>query len=121
MVYTTHYRAEVEALCDRVAVRDAGRGGAGARLGGANPLLALAPFGENAEELFGIALSLYEEIGDRYSVARGLFYFGQWLGQQGQAEEAQAAFAQSRDLFLALGMPQVAAVVEGEMQRIGSK
>jgi hypothetical protein len=29
---------------------------------------------ENAEEVFGIALLLYESIGDKYSLARGLYY-----------------------------------------------
>jgi tetratricopeptide (TPR) repeat protein len=51
----------------------------GDRLGEANTLLALAPFSENAEEVFGIALSLYEGIGDQYSLARGLFYYAQFL------------------------------------------
>ncbi len=87
----------------------------GDRLGEANTLLALAPFSENAEELFEIAISLYEDIGDRYSVARGLFYFGLWLRAQERMDEAQATLARSRDLFLALNLPETAAVVERAM------
>ena len=41
---------------------------------------------ENAEEVFGIALSLYEAIGGQYSLARGLFYYAQFLASQGQRE-----------------------------------
>ncbi len=92
----------------------------GDRLGEANTLQAMAPFAEDPVEVFSVAISLYEDIGDRYSVARGLYYFGLWLGEQGRTEEAQAALARSRDLFLAIGLPQVAGTVEDARQRIGN-
>ncbi len=82
-------------------------------------LLAVAPFEEEPAQAFARAISLYEEIGDRYSVARGLYYYGLWLRDQGQADQAQAALSQSRDLFHAINMPQVAAVVERTLESTG--
>ena len=51
-------------------------------------------------------------------MARGLYYLGLWLRDHGQADEAKAAFTQSRDVFLAINMREVAAVVEQTMQSI---
>ncbi|NIN67181.1 MAG: hypothetical protein GTO63_21280 [Anaerolineae bacterium] len=59
---------------------------------------------ENAEEVFGIALSLYEDIGDQYSLARGLYYYAQFLASQGQRDKAIAALEQCRDKFLAINL-----------------
>jgi len=72
----------------------------------------VAPFEKEPAQAFGRAISLYEDIGDRYSVARGLYYYGLWLRDQGQTNQAHTILAQSRDLFLAISLPQVAALVE---------
>jgi hypothetical protein len=109
------FRDEREAALDSYQQALALFRAVGARLGEANVLLAIAPFAEKPAEAFSIAISLYESIGDRYSVARGLYYFGLWLRNQGQVDEAKAAFAQSRDLFLAINVPQAAAIVEQAM------
>jgi len=83
----------------------------GDRLGEANTLLALAPFSENTEEVFRIALSLYEGIGDRYSIARGLYYLGLYLYRQNQPNKAHTVLRQSLEMFEALDLPSVAATV----------
>jgi len=82
------------------------------RLGEANTLLALAPFSENAKEVFGIALSLYEAIGHQYSLARGLFYYGQFLAAQGQRDKAIAALEQCRDKCLSVSLTDHAAAAQ---------
>ena len=76
------------------------------RLGEANTLLALAPFSENAEEVFRIALSLYEAIGDQYSLA------AQFLASQGQRDKAIAALEQCRDKFMAINLTDHAATAQ---------
>jgi tetratricopeptide (TPR) repeat protein len=91
----------------------------GDRLGEANVLLAVAPFEEEPAQAFTGAILLYEEIGDRYSLARGLYYYGLWLRDQGQADQAQTLLAQSRDLFLAIDLPQAAALVERTLENTG--
>jgi len=93
----------------------------GSRLGEANTLLALAPFSENAEEVFGIALSLYEEIGDRYSLARGLYYLAQFLVAQGQTDRAIAALEQCRDLCLAVNLADHAAVAQQAINELSGQ
>jgi hypothetical protein len=40
--------------------------------------------------VFEIALSLYEDIGDQYSLSRGLFYYAQFLASEGQHDKAIA-------------------------------
>ena len=49
-------------------------------------------------------------------MARGLYYYGLWLRDQGQADRAQAALSQSRDLFLAIDLPQVADLVHRALE-----
>ncbi len=88
----------------------------GDRLGEANVLLAIAPFAAEPAQAFAEAILLYEKIGDRYSVARGLYYFGLWLLGQDRPDEARHLLSQSRDIFQALNMPQVAAVVESTLE-----
>ena len=84
----------------------------GDRLDEANTLLALAPFSENAEEVFEIALSLYEGIGSTYGLARGLFYYAQFLAAQGQTDQAIAALEQCRDKCLAVNLTDHAATAQ---------
>jgi hypothetical protein len=91
------------------------------RLGEANTLLALAPFSENAEEVFGIALSLYESIGDQYSLARGLFYYAKFLASQGQTDKAIAALEQCRDKFLVINLTDQAAAAQKAINELSSQ
>jgi tetratricopeptide (TPR) repeat protein len=93
----------------------------GDRLGEANTLLALAPFSENAEEVFGIALSLYEAIGDQYSSARGLYYYAQFLIAQGQTDKAIAALEQCRDKFLAIHLTDLAAAAQRAINQLSGQ
>jgi tetratricopeptide (TPR) repeat protein len=81
--------------------------------------LALAPLKENAEEVFGIALSLYEDIGNNYSIARGLYYLGLYLRRQNQTDKARAVLRQSLELFETLDLPPfVAATVRQALDSI---
>jgi tetratricopeptide (TPR) repeat protein len=82
------------------------------RLGEANTLLALAPFSENAKEVFGVALLLYEAIGDQYSSARGLYYYAQFLIAQGQTDKAIAALEECRDKFMAIHLTDLTAAAQ---------
>ena len=93
----------------------------GDRLGEANTLLALAPFSENAEEVFGIALSLYEAIGDQYSSARGLYYYAQFLTAQGQTDQAITALEQCRDKFLAIHLTDLAAAAQQAINELSGQ
>jgi drug/metabolite transporter (DMT)-like permease len=62
--------------------------------------------------VFGIALLLYEGIGDQYSSARGLYYYAQFLIAQGQTDKAIAALEQCRDKFLAIHLTDLAAAAQ---------
>jgi hypothetical protein len=88
------------------------------RLGEANTLLALAPFSENVEEVFGIALLLYEAIGDQYSWARGLYHYAQFLIAQGQTDKAIAALEHCRDKFLAIHLTDLAAAAQRAINQV---
>ena len=65
----------------------------------------------NAEEMFRIATSLYEDIGDRYSIARGLYYLGRYLRDHNQPDKARAVLRQSLKIFEALDLPSAAATI----------
>jgi hypothetical protein len=65
-----------------------------------------------AEEVFGVALSLYEGIGSTYGLARGLFYYAQFLAAQGQTDQAIAALEQCRDKCLAVNLTDHAATAQ---------
>jgi tetratricopeptide (TPR) repeat protein len=93
----------------------------GDRLGEANTLLTLAPFSENAEEVFGVALSLYETIGDQYSLARALYYYAQFLAAQGQTDKAIAALEQCRDKFLAIHLTDLAAAAQQAINELSAQ
>ena len=94
---------------------------AGDRLYEANTLLALAPLSENPEEAFGIALSLYEAIGDQYSLARGLYYYAQFLAAQGQTDQAIAALEQCRDKFMAIHLTDLAAAAQRAINQLSGQ
>ena len=68
--------------------------------------------------MFGIALSLYEDIGDRYSIARGLYYLGLHLRRQNQPDKARTVLRQSLEMFKALGLPSVADTVRQVLDSI---
>jgi len=91
------------------------------RLGEANTLLALAPFSENPEEVFGVVLLLYEGIGDQYSSARGLYYCAQFLASQGQTDKAIAALEQCRDKFLAIHLTDLAAAAQQAINELSGQ
>ncbi|MBN1991391.1 MAG: hypothetical protein JW953_01715 [Anaerolineae bacterium] len=84
----------------------------GAKLGEANVLLAMVPYLDESVRVFGEEISLYEAIGDRYSLARGLYYQGGWLLNQGRPDEARPVLERSRDIFISIGLPEAAAIVE---------
>jgi hypothetical protein len=84
-------------------------------------LLALVSLKENAEEVFGIALSLYENIGDQYSVARGLFYYAQFLASRGQTDKAIAALEQCRDKCLAVNLTDHAAAAQQAINELSGQ
>ncbi len=94
---------------------------AGDRLCEANPLLALAPFSEIPEEVFGIASLLYEAIGSTYGLARGLFYYAQFLASQGQRDKAIAALEQCRDKFLAVNLTDHAATAQQAINQLSGQ
>nr|MDQ3009484.1 hypothetical protein [Acidobacteriota bacterium] len=71
----------------------------GSNLGQANVLLALARSNGNAEQ-FEAAIKLYEKIGDRYSIARGKAFYGQWLIEAGKEDRAIALLLEAREGFL---------------------
>jgi hypothetical protein len=91
------------------------------RLGEANTLLALAPFSEDAEEVFRVASSLYEEIGSTYGLARGLFYHAQFLAAQGQRDKAIAALEQCRDKCLSVNLTDHAAVAQQAINQLSGQ
>ena len=93
----------------------------GSRLGEANTLLAMAPISENAKEVFGIALSLYEDIGDQYSLARGLFHYAQFLASQGQTDKAIAALEQCRDKCLSVNLTDHAAAAQQAINQLSGQ
>jgi len=93
----------------------------GSRLGEANTLLAVAPFSENPEEVFGIASSLCEAIGDQYSLARGLYYYAQFLIAQGQTDKAIAALEQCRDKFMAIHLTDLAAAAQQAINELSGQ
>jgi hypothetical protein len=62
--------------------------------------------------VFRIALSLYEDIGAQYSLARGLYYYAQFLASQGQGDKAITALEQCRNKFLAINLTDHAAAVQ---------
>ena len=66
--------------------------------------LALAPFAENPDEVFSIALSLYESIGDRYSQARVHYRMGDRRRDQGNIEESHRLYSLARDIWLSIGL-----------------
>jgi hypothetical protein len=82
---------------------------------------AFDPISENAEEVFGIALSLYEGIGDQYSLARGLFYYAQFLAAQGQTDKAIAALEQCRDKFLTINLTDHAAAAQHAINELSGQ
>jgi hypothetical protein len=81
----------------------------------------LAPFSENAKEVFGIALSLYEDIGDQYSTARGLLYYAQFLASKGQRDKAIAALKQCREKFLAINLTDHAAAAQQAINELSGQ
>ena len=56
-----------------------------------------------------MALSLYEDIGDQYSLSRGLFYYAQFLASEGQHDKAIATLEQCHDKCLAVNLTDHAA------------
>ena len=92
-----------------------------ARLTDMQVALALAPFSENAEEMFRIALSLYEAIGGQYSTARGLFYYAQFLASKGQRDKAIAALEQCRDKCLAVNLTDHAAAAQQAINQLSGQ
>jgi tetratricopeptide (TPR) repeat protein len=116
------FRKEIDAALDSYQQALALFRAVGDRLGEANTLLALAPFSEeSAEEVFKIALSLYEDIGDQYSLARGLYYYAQFLAAQGQPDKAIAALEQCRDKFLATNLRDYAAAVQQAINELSGQ
>jgi len=84
------------------------------RLGEANTLLSMGmmePGLEAGRIRFGEALSLYQAIGDLYSVARGLYYYALYLLEHGQGTEATPLLEQSAAMFEERGLVDLAAIV----------
>jgi hypothetical protein len=71
--------------------------------------------------VFGIAVSLYEGIGDQYSLARGLYYLAQFLASQGQTDKAIAALEQCRDKCLAINLTDYAAAAQQFIRELSSQ
>jgi hypothetical protein len=71
--------------------------------------------------LFGIAPSLYENIGSTYGLSRGLFYYAQFLAAQGQRDKAIAALEQCRDKCLAVNLTDHAAAAQQAINELGGQ
>jgi len=68
----------------------------GSNLRQANVLKELAKLNGDAE-LFEAAIRLYEKINDRYSIALGKAYYGDWLLDQGEEEKALPLLKDAKD------------------------
>jgi len=71
--------------------------------------------------VFGIALSLYEDIGDQYSLARALYYYAQFLASQGQRDKAITALEQCRNKFLAINLTDYAAAAQQAINELSDQ
>jgi hypothetical protein len=71
--------------------------------------------------VFGIALSLYEDISGQYSLARRLYYYAQFLASQGQRDKAITALEQCRNKFLAINLTDYAAAVHQSINQLSGQ
>jgi len=74
----------------------------GDNLGQANVLLALARTNGDAEH-YEAAIRLYEKIGDRYSIARGKAFYGNWLLDQQEREKAVPLLQEAKAIWQQIG------------------
>jgi hypothetical protein len=82
----------------------------------------LSSFQRERREGFAIiASSLYEDIGDQYSLARGLYYYAQFLAGQGQPDKAIAALEQCRDTFTSINLTDLAAAVQQAINELSGQ
>jgi hypothetical protein len=65
-------------------------------------------------ELFERAVTLYKQIGDRYSTARAQFYFGMSRKQAGDVACARELLLAARAGFATI-LPQVLEMIDGEL------
>ena len=86
----------------------------GARLGEANVLASLARIevldgrSESAMDLLSKAITFYQSLNDRYSIAAQLGNFGLTLRQFGRNDEAKPFLLQSAEIFDEIHLPQYA-------------
>ena len=74
----------------------------GSNLGQANVLLKLGKLNGETDK-FEAAIRLYEQIKDRYSIALGKAYYGDWLLDQGEKEKALPLLKAARDGWEQIG------------------
>jgi len=96
----------------------------GARLGEANALQSRADVldaqgqTEQASAGYEQAMKLYQAIGDEYSVARALYYLGRLHLRHDDTSQARVAFERSIAIFSARGLPDIAAMVQKELNAL---
>ena len=92
----------------------------GDRLGEANTLLSMAGMHREIEAgrgMFEQALSLYQAIGDAYSTARGLYYYGRYLLAHEHEAEAVPLLERSATMFGERGLSQFAAAARAAIPK----
>jgi tetratricopeptide (TPR) repeat protein len=77
----------------------------GDRLGEANVYLAIGRL-QGEPELFEQAIAIYRAIGDAYSTARGLYFYGLWLLDANQLERAVESLSEARQIWAQMGFAQ---------------
>jgi len=88
----------------------------GDRLGEANVYLAIGRL-QGEPELFEQAIAIYRAIGDAYSTARGLYFYGLWLLDANQLERAVESLSEARQIWAQMGFAQGVQVAEQALAR----
>jgi tetratricopeptide (TPR) repeat protein len=88
----------------------------GSNLGQANVLLALGRMNDEIES-FELALALYQQIGDRYSIARCQYYFGISRKEAGDRERARQLLVEAREGW-AVSYPPGVELIDEELAEL---
>ncbi|MCL6511131.1 MAG: tetratricopeptide repeat protein [Anaerolineae bacterium] len=92
----------------------------GDRLGEANVYLAIGGL-QGEPGLFEQAIAIYRAIGDAYSTARGLYFYGLWLLHADQLERAVECLSEARQIWAGMGFAQGVQLAEQALARAWSQ
>jgi tetratricopeptide (TPR) repeat protein len=89
----------------------------GAKLGQANVYLALGRLKKDSAD-FEMAIRLYEQIRDGYSIARGKYYYAIFLTEIGKMEPAKRLLLEARPLWAVIQFDQGVRLIDDQLAEL---